>query len=200
MFKRIIKDENKFTSKNISSVPENTTTLHPITGNIIDTRGYINPICLTKLHISNNKLKIYDNYVCNGENKYKEYIQLPPFGLSSSDLLQIYNINNIDNLNYWIETNIEEYNIFTLNRVLNCWIINNIDILKIHNNFLESICKLLLEKGKYIEDKIIEHDNFNKEVKYFIDYWIDNYNTDDKNLDLLNDLKNYLYKKLDFNK
>ena len=79
-------------------------------------------------------------------------------------------------------------------------IINNIDILKIHNNFLESICKLLLEKGKYIENKYIEHDNFNKEIKYFIDYWIDNYNIDNQNLDLLNDLKNYLYKKFDHNK
>ena len=191
MFTRLIKDE--IISKDIENVPINTVRLHPISLNTIKTHGFINPICLTKMKISDNKLNIYSNYVCKGENKYKEYIQLPPIGFEPSDLLQIYSINNIDNLKYWIESNIEEYNIFTLKRVLNCWINNNIDVLKIHNNFLENICKLLLEK--YMNLESMKNIDFDKEVKYYIDYWIEKYNINSFEIDLLDDLKDYLIKK-----
>jgi len=197
MFKRIIKNEKSFTSKDIMTVPIDTTKIHPITLRNIDTHGFQKPICFTKLHILNNKLNTHGNYICNGENKYKDYIQLPPFELSVADLLQIYNINNIDSLTFWIETNIEEYNLLTLKRVLNCWIINNIDTLKIHNNFLENICKLLLDKGRYIDKKYILYNNFDKEIKYFIDYWIDKYDIKNKDLDLINDMIIYIYKKFD---
>jgi hypothetical protein len=191
MFTRLIKDE--IISKDIETVPINTIRLHPISLNTIKTHGLINPICLTKMKISDDKLNTYSNYVCKGENKYKEYVQLPPIGFESSDLLQIYSINNIDNLQYWIESNIEEYNIFTLRRVLNCWINNNIDVLKIHNNFLENICKLLLEK--YMDLDSIKKIDLDKEVKYYIDYWIEKYDKNSFVIDLLDDLKDYLIKK-----
>ena len=192
MFTRLIKDEK--ISKDIVNVPINTTILHPISLNTIKTHGFINPICLTKMKISDDKLNTYSNYVCKGENKYKEYVQLPPIGFGISDLLQIYNINNIDNLKYWIESNIEEYNVFTLKRVLNCWIIENIDVLKIHNNFLEDICKQLLDK--YMDMNLMKNIDVDKEVKYYIDYWIGKYDIKNEDADLLDDLKNYLFKKI----
>ena len=195
MFKRIIKDDKIFKSKDIETIKPDTIKIHPISLNIVDTRGFINPICLTKMNISDNKLSTYSNYICKGENKYKEYIQLPPIGFGTSELLQIYNINNIDNLKYWIESNIEEYNIFTLKRVLNCWINNNIDVLKIHNNFLEDICKLLLEK--YMDLYNIKNIDIDKEVKYYIDYWIEKYDINSFEIDLLDNLKDYLIKKND---
>jgi hypothetical protein len=190
MFKRTIKNDKNFKSKDIETLPINSNKLHPIILHNIETTGFINPICLTKMHISNDKLKIFNNYACNGENKYKDYIQLPPIGFTSSDLLQIYNINDIDSLNNWIDSNYMVYNENTFKRVLNCWIINNIETLKIHNNFLENICKKIL-KIKYPNDF-----NIDKEIKYYIDYWIDKYDINNRDLDLLKDLSDYLYKKI----
>jgi len=199
MFKRTIKDNKSFKSKEISTVLINDEKFHPVTLNKINTKGFINPICLTKLHISDNKLNTFSNYICKNEDKYKEYIQIPPIGFTSLDLLQIYEINTIDNLKYWIETNIEEYTIDTLKRVLNCWIISNINIIKLYNNFLEDICKQLL--NKYIDYQAnidIEKKNISldKEIKYYIDYWINKYDLNKNDYDLLDDLKKYIYKKI----
>jgi len=195
MFKRTIK--NELTSKAIINVPPNTVITHPITLTTINSNDFTNPICLTKMHISNNKLNTMGNYVCNNENNYQEYIQLPPYELNTSDLLQIYDINNIDGLIYWIKSNIKEYNVFTLKRVLNCWITNNISILKIHNNILNNICKLLLDDGNYIERIFVEHINFDDEIKDFINYWIEKYDIKNKDLDLIDDVKKFLYNKLE---
>lgn len=203
-FKRTIKDDKAikdlkpFKSKDISTLQINEKIFHPITLTKMDTHGFINPLCLTKLHISDNKLNYFSNYVCKNDDKYKEYIQIPPIGFSPADLLQFYSINSIDNLNYWIESNIEEYLITTLKRVLNCWIIVNIETIKLYNNFLEKICKQLLNKyinyefKKEIEKKNIDMD---KEIKYYIDYWINNYDINNIDSDLLEDLKKYIYKK-----
>lgn len=194
MFKRIIKDNKSFKSKDIDTLPTGYLRLHPVTTNIIDTRNFMNPICLTKMYISNNKLNTYNNYVCNGENKYKDYIKLPPIYLDSHDLLQIYSINDIDSLNAWIETNYYTYNILTINRVLNCWIQNNIDIIKINNNLLYKIYFDLI--NKYINPNNFKKIDLDKEIRDYINYWIEKYNKDDKK-DLFNDILNYINLKID---
>ena len=170
MFKRIIKDEKKFNSKDIMTVKPNNRIIHPITLNPIDTSGFVNPICLTKMFISNNKFNEYDNYVCNGENKYKEYIQLPPISLSSQDLLEIYSINNIENLNDWINNNIITYSDITLSRVISCWITNNIDSRNLYKKYLQNICiKMISNVNPSIKD--IDDDS----IKDYINNWIDNF-------------------------
>jgi hypothetical protein len=170
MFKRIIKDEKIFNSKDIMTVKPNNRIIHPITLNPVDTSGFINPICLTKMFISNNKFNEYDNYVCNGENKYKEYIQLPPISLDSQDLLEIYNINNIENLNDWINNNLITYSDITLSRVISCWITNNIDSLKSYKKYLQNICiKMISEVNPSIKD--VDDDIINN----YINNWIDNF-------------------------
>ena len=191
MFKRIIEDKKNYKSKDIATVPINKTIIHPITLNKINTKEFKNPICLTKMHISNNKLNTFSNYICNGENKYKQYIQLPPISLNSSDLLEIYEINNIDELNDWIKKNIYEYTYLTLARVLSCWIINNSDSLKLYKKKLEDIYLF------YISKNIIDLKKSNDEEKIikFINDWIDNY-TADKDSNIVNELLIYIKKNI----
>ena len=121
---------------------------------------------------------------------------LPPIGFSSSDILQIYNIESIDSLDKWIQENIENKNYITINRVLNCWIKNNFDTLKNYNNFLEKIYnKLLYQYFLKSKTQKINETETNKEIKNFIDYWINKYNGSEFNLDLLEELLNYYKKK-----
>jgi len=178
MFKRIIKDDKNFKSKDIGkdivSVPINKKIIHPITLDNINTNGFLNPICLTKMYISNNKLNNYSNYICNGENKYKENIQLPPIAFDSSDLLEIYNINNIDNLEEWVDYNKEKYNFHTYSRVMSCWIIVNAPSLKIYKERLINIY------NKIFNIYSIKNDNdFDKNINTFVNNWIDEYKIDD---------------------
>ena len=191
MFKRIIKDEKSYTSKDIVTVPINKTIIHPITLNKINTKEFKNPICLTKMHISNNKLNTFSNYICNGENKYKQFIQLPPISLNSSDLLEMYNINNIDELNDWINKNIYEYTYLTLARVLSCWIINNSDSLKLYKKKLGEIYLFYISKNIYDLKKSSDEEKIIK----FINDWIDNY-TADKDSNIVNELLIYIKKNI----
>ena len=186
MNKRIIKNENIKNFKNVLN-PE------PLQLNKTN-----NPVCLTKFNYDNNKLNNNNNYKCNIESNdnYKKNLYIPPLGISTADILKIYNINSIDSLNDWITDNFETFNLFTLNRVINCWIRNNLDVLKISNNALESIYSKLIQKQfstSYLEK--LEQNNINKEIKDFIDYWIEKNNNIDFHFNLFEDLCNYIVKK-----
>ena len=200
MNKRIIKNENfNFTSKNneISQVPINSQVLHPISTVWVQNKS-TNPFCLTKFNLDNkNNLNILNEYKCKTNvDNYKKNMYLPPIGFSSSDILQIYNIESIDSLDKWIQENIENKNYITINRVLNCWIKNNFDTLKNYNNFLEKIYnKLLYQYFLKSKTQKINETETNKEIKNFIDYWINKYNGSEFNLDLLEELLNYYKKK-----
>lgn len=192
MFKRFINDEKNYTSKYIATVPINQKVFHPVTLETIDTNEFKNPICLTKMYISNNKLNTFSNYICNGENKYKQYIQLPPVALNSSNLLEIYDINNIDNMKDWVEKNIQIYNVITFARVISSWIINNTDTLKLNKKKLENICIFILNHG--FKPMFIDSYDYDEEIKIYVTDWIDNY-TIDKDSDLLKNLLIYISKK-----
>ena len=188
MFKRIIKDERMFGSKDIITVKPDKKIIHPITLNMINTSGFINPVCLTKMYISNNKLNEFDNYICNGENKYKEYIQLPPISLNSQDLLEIYNINNIENLKDWFKDNILTFNEITLERVLTCWITNNIDTLKLYKKYFHEIFFNIF----YNYYDINKYLSYEDEIKKYINEWLDNYKIDQDNKFYM-DVKIYIF-------
>ncbi len=145
-------------------------------------------------------LKNYKYTIANNENTA---VALPfqPIGILSSDILQIYKINSIDSLLEYIETNIKLENILTINRILNYWIYSNYSILKLHNDILEKIYKKMIyayikyfniEIEWVIEKKNI---NINKEIKDYIDYWINKNNITIFSLNLLTDFINYFIKK-----
>jgi hypothetical protein len=201
MNKRIINSEKilfKNVNNDIITVKANTETLHPLTCNWINTKQDKTNICLTKYKYEDNHFQFYDQNKCKtNTDNYKNYLFIPPVGISSNMILQIYDINSIDSLIHWIDINIDMYSINTINRILNCWIINNINLLKDHNNILEDIYnKLLLKFGnKLIISKINNNIiDLNKETKYFIDYWINKINNEFY-LNLLEDYFNYIEKK-----
>jgi hypothetical protein len=201
--KRIIKNEVQdykiFNSKNmeISQIPGNTQKMHPITLNWLDNTKSTNPICITKPSFDKEGITLYKDYKCiNQNNKYNNYLFTPPIGISSENLIKIYNVESIENLQSFIEDNITEMNILTLNRIINSWIRVNFDSIKIYNNFLEKIYKKILERYYSFKnfEELNKKINLDKEIKDFIDYWFAKNNNIGFRFNLLFELQNYLEK------
>jgi hypothetical protein len=146
----------------------------------------------------NNNLNIISTYKCkNNVNNYKKNLYIPVIGLESIDLLNMYSIQSIDSLHDFIEENLQKINYYTLNRIINSWIRVNFETLQNYNNYLEKILFKLIEfDKKYTYNET----NIKKEIKSFIDYWINKHSVDEFYLNLLKDLVQYLYKKNLFNK
>jgi hypothetical protein len=201
--KRIIKNEfleyKKFNSKNmeILQIGENTQRIHPITLNWIDNSKSSTPLCITKPNFEKDNLTIYKDYKCtnNQVNKYNSYLYTPPIGVSAEDLIKIYNLESIESLQAFVFENINNINILTINRLINCWIRINFETIKTYNNFLEKIYKKMLDKYygfKNIEE--LNKLNLDKELKDFIDYWFAKNNSIGFKFNLFFDLINYLEK------
>ena len=201
--KRIIKNEFKeykeFNSKNkeIIQIDENTQRIHPITLNWFDNSKSTTPICITKPNFKKGEVLLHKDYKCinNQPTKYNTYLYTPPIGVSSEDLINIYEIKSIENLQSFVSDNINTTNIFTINRLVNSWIRVNFDTIKIYNNFLEKIFKKLLDKYYGLKKmKDFNKLNLDKEIKDFIDYWFNKNNMVGFNFNLFGELINYLEK------
>ncbi len=146
---------------------------------------------------SKKNLNILNEYKCKtNTNTYKKNLYIPPIGLDSNDLLNIYSVDSIDSLNQWVTENLSQMNYLTINRVLNSWIRVNFDTLKNYNNYLEKIYIKIIEFNFKNDNQFHNLEkNINKEIKDFIDYWINKHSADEFNLNLLEELKYYLKKK-----
>jgi len=202
--KRIIKNElekDLFKSKEINNVTPNTQTLHPISSQWINTNNLVNPICLTKFQILNNETKIFNTYKCKNETtNYKSFLFVPPIGLTSNDIIKIYDLESIDLLYSWInkhlsiESSLEPnpINYITIVRVINCWIRVNFETLKNYNNFLVKIVNKLF---KFYFGDTFNIPEIDKEIRYYIDYWINKKSSTEFKFDLIEDFFNYIIKK-----
>jgi hypothetical protein len=190
-------DNLNYKNKEIFTIMPEEEYFHPISLEIMKPDK---PITLTKYYYDkkNDRMEIFkDNKIYKKDDKlYQKYLLTPTFGTTSQDLLDIYGIETIDNLKYWVNlnSNNDSYNnVYTINRVISCWIKMNLKILKTYNNFLEEICIKLL--NKYYRNKLPETMDLKKEVKDFIDYWTNKINETDFKINLLNDLIVYINKK-----
>lgn len=113
----------------------------------------------------------------------------PSFNVDYKFILKMYDITNIDSLDSWLKNNLDNKTEITIFRVINCWILENINNLKTYNNILFNITKPVIIKFTDIKETIID-----KELLNFIDYWI-NKDKDNFNFNLIIDFKNYLSKK-----
>ena len=195
--KRIIKNElvhwASFSGKEIVNINPDSQTLHPISTQWIDTKNIVNPICLTKFQILNKETKILNSYQCKtNPNHYKSFLFIPPIGLTSNDMLQIYDVDSIDKLHTWLNENIGEVNYLTLVRLVNCWIRVNFETLKNYNNFLVKIISKLFKFYFGNEVNITELD---KEIKDYINYWMNKNTGTEFKLSLIDDFMNYMIKK-----
>lgn len=204
MNKRIIRDEfdqkqtNNFKSKEIVNLQPNEYLLHPATLTWTKNTNTTNPICLTKFQIDKkNNLNFFNEYKCKSNiNNYNKNLYIPPIGLESSDLLNIYSIESIDSLYSWFLENFKKTNYLTINRVLNSWIRVNFETLKNYNNYLEKIYSKVTEYN-FKDDKnyINNQTDINKEIGSFIDYWIGKHSSNEFDLNLLENLNHHLKKK-----
>jgi hypothetical protein len=193
IYKRFIKEESYKGSDEIVTIPTNTRIMEPLFLKI--TNNMPNQTCLKKLDLNNNKnLTYYNNYKCvSNVNDYKKYLYIPPIGISSSSLLKIYDIDSIDDLNVLYDQYSDgTINYITFNRVINCWIKNNIDFLK-NNIFLEKIYYKLL--STFLAQKIISKINLEKEIKEYFTKLLVTKSYSMFEFDLLNDMINFLSKK-----
>lgn len=124
------------------------------------------------------------------KNDIIKHMLFPSINFNHKYILKMYNISNIDSLNNWIQNNLEIKPKDTIYRVINCWINENINDLKLFNDALFNIIKVVLLKFNKIKEHVID-----KELLNYIDYWINKYDENNFNLNLITDFKNYLNKK-----
>jgi hypothetical protein len=164
-------------------------------------------------NIEDKAMEITNYYINNGELKnwkegkklsdkelkernfdnFKEAMKISNLTIDSESLINIYleDTTSPSELNNFINTSIDQViNFYTINRVINLWLWNNIKILKTHNNFLETIYYKLLT----IYNRELVNDNLKKNIKQYIDYWTQNKNENDFNFNLYKDLIQHLKK------
>jgi hypothetical protein len=110
-------------------------------------------------------------------SELSKYMAVPYLNLSITYLLKMYNIENIDDLNNWINENILENKPYKyINRIINCWIKENLTDLIKNNNILSEIY-LKIQKN-YWKIKIDDKDFLKKSQKFISKFF--------KNIDLSN--------------
>lgn len=183
-----MKSDNNY----IELIKKNTDILHPITSTLIKSNN--SNILLTK-YLYDKEFYFITSNTNNSEeinsNIYNEYLHIPPVGISSSVLLELYNIKLIDDLYKYIKKNIKLINILTLIRILNAWIYNNIIYLKYNLKLLRKIILLLFKKfnsNLYQSNKNIKND-FNIFIKKWL---INNKNNNIFNINIIYDFNEYL--------
>jgi hypothetical protein len=161
--------------------------LHPLTleisennetYNIVATQFYLGEDGDFKIHSSQNNKNLIKS------RNDKDNMQYPDLSLPMTDYLNIYNIDNYDelitSLKNMINKDVLEDTIF---RIVNIYVRIEFNELKKINNTLIKIFKIIF-KNKKVED-----DEF---INKFIKKWFEKNNKDDFRLNICNDFKNYL--------
>lgn len=150
--------------------------IHPLLNNHITIKSNNNiKLCLT----SYNK-EIYKDYNNEESIGLYSYFHLP---INTYNLISvIYNIYNINDLNIWLDENLETISIKTLNRILYCFCISNIrEIINNIDIFMNIIRKIFNYYNINYDDNTIE--------KILLDV-IKNKNN--LNIDFIENIKKYL--------
>jgi hypothetical protein len=184
--------------KEIYSVEKDIKILHPITCTLLKSTTSDN-ICMTKYQNIDDEFNFVGTNVCKDTNTYGKYLYIPPVGISSEVLLNIYKVNSIESLYNFIEENKTNMNILTINRILNSWIIINFNNIINHYPLIEQIVELII--GYYNKSIFFKIKNETIDIKnnihIFLPKWI---NKKSKlkylfKVDLLCDFTNYLLDK-----
>ena len=135
--------------------------------------------------------------IINEYNNYKKLINtnnesinkyVSPILIKSNDILEIYNIMNMDDLEKWVKNNLDDINFFTINRIINCWIRVNLNILKKHPKYVIYIIYIIFKY--YFKD--IDLKKYSKNIDSYIIKWLKKKKIKDYDLNLYYDLKEYM--------
>jgi hypothetical protein len=161
-----------------------------------------NTVCLNKLNYNNNKFNYYNTNICNNNNNnnfIKKNIYIPHVTINCETLLNIYKLNNIDDIETYINNILKELdiNFYHINRILMCWIRLNFNNLKTYLNIIERIYIKIIYI--YLNLDYDDDENIEKKIKKYIKYWIKKNKSDIFRLDLFTDFILYYKKYLSFN-
>lgn len=178
--------------------------IHPITLELIHAKD--EPIILKQMYFNDNKNSLA--YSKKASEISKKEMQsnfnamlTPPAILETDTITKIYfdDINSPEQFENAIMTIVEnDYNNYTINRMLKTWIRTNLSILKSHNKLLSKILiKLInINFNNIKSEKFTSMKDFEKNVSGFVDYWLDDKTGNEFTLDIYNDLINNLTKKI----
>jgi hypothetical protein len=181
IYKRIIKTNNSYTNNSYTNNKSYT--------NLTDNSYIVDPIQIELIQKSaclNDNVNFYSKYKCQTtQEDYKKNLYVPPIGIMSYDILRIYDIDSIDSLYKWFEEEFDKgTNIYNINRILNCWLKNNFNLIN-NNSYLGKIYYKLLVHLNSKNKK----NNLEKEIKQFINNWVSKKSSNDFDFNLLEDLK-----------
>jgi hypothetical protein len=176
--------------KCIGDCTNNEWSLHPVSLYLTKNVG---KTCPTEAYDKNNIVK--HDKICSKKDKIsveqmKSFMALPYINLSINEIIKIYNVESIDDLINWFESNIDKNISFSfINRILNIWIKINYQVVKDFNNIFDDFYFKILKK---FFPKINVTKN---QIGSFIKDWLKKKNIDDFIFDLGNEIKDYFQKK-----
>jgi len=175
-------------------VPKNKTVIDPLTLNFVTTKV---PTIITNFYFKDGKLSNQisaDKIFKTSKEELSSIMEIPPMGLDISSLIDLYKVEYIDDLTEWVINSIGDAKPFTtINRVINTWIKVNWTKIKKYNNGLEKIFIVLMRYA--IDSDVLKNIKLDKEVKEFIDFWVEKHDDDEFIFNLGEDMIKYLLKK-----
>lgn len=174
--------------------------LHPITLEIIKLDNNNNSVCPTEFHYDEtNKSNSWYNFNCknniiNSNFDTQKFMALPYLSLSLYQIINFYDIQQIDQLIKWIDKNIDEHTSYThVIRILNIWIKYNHSVLINNNKILSNIYIKIYKK--YWKKINIKEEQLKKELNKFISEWLKKNNNDTFEYNISKDLNIFLVNK-----
>jgi hypothetical protein len=159
--------------------------LHPLTLQV-GVKTDNNPEYASELYYKNGKpqfTKESNKYIKYSKKQLQTFMALPYLNLSTSNLLNIYEINSSDDLIDFIITGIQNnipYN--NLYRIINIWIYDNFYDLQKYNNILLKIIEIInTHIWKYKIDKDI--------INNYIKLWFTKVDINDFNFNFIDNIK-----------
>lgn len=134
-----------------------------------------------------NHKSIINHYDNSESNNY-----IAPIAISLKDILNSYNIYQIEDLELYIKNNLSTTNFLTIKRLFHCWVIVNFKILKKYIKYLIYIFSFIFEYYKkktviYINDKTkLSIDIF---LKKHLKLWIEKHKQNDFYFNIWDDIK-----------
>lgn len=167
--------------------------LHPITLQLIENRK--SDICPSMIHLDSNVLKY--TLACDKDNKLnridiQRFMSIPYLNLDNNDMLKMYNIISLEDLNKWIEKQINnKYPFNYINRIINIWLKSSYQQVTDYNKLIATIYMKLI--GIYWKNiKIADKE---KIIESYVNKWLNEINYVDFNFNLGQDLVDYLLEK-----
>ena len=154
----------------------------------------------TQFFISNSKLKENENannkQLIKSNRTYSQLMEIPDLSLPLTDILNIYDIDTYDELIDLIKkllfNNTSEYTIF---RLVNTYTRIYYDDLKKTNNSLIKMFKLIFNNEATSHSEISNYKINDDKLSSFINKWFRKNNKDNFNLNICEDVKNFLSNK-----